>query len=68
MVASAGGVPTHHGWYHNLRDRPGVTVGVGNRTRTMREETTGPEERARLWTRITERYPYFAGYRARISG
>ncbi len=64
VVASAGGVPTHPAWYLNLRDRPEVTVQVGGRTRSMRAETAGPEERARLWARITRDDPYFAQYQA----
>ncbi len=67
VVASASGVPTHPAWYLNLRDRPQVTVQVGQQTRTMNAQTAGPEERARLWARITEQYPYFAGYQAGIS-
>ncbi len=64
VVASAGGVTTHPAWYLNLRQHPEVAVQIGNRTRTMRAETAGPAERARLWARITARYPFFARYQA----
>ena len=66
VVASAGGLPTHPAWYLNLRDHPEVKVRLGNRTRTMGATIAGPEERARLWARITGQYPYFARYQAGV--
>ena len=66
VVASAGGMPTHPAWYLNLRDHPEVTVRLGNRTRTVRAATARPEERARLWARITRQNPLFAGFQAGV--
>jgi len=65
VIASAGGVSTHPAWYLNLRDQPEVTVRIGDRTRAMRAETAGPEERSRRWARLVADYPFFADYQAR---
>ena len=65
VIASAGGVSTHPAWYLNLRDRPAVTVQIGERSQRMVAATAGPAERSRLWARLIASYPFFADYQAR---
>jgi deazaflavin-dependent oxidoreductase (nitroreductase family) len=67
VVASVGGAPQHPAWYLNLRADPRATVEIGGRTRAVRAETAGPEERARLWRAATAMYPGYDTYQARTS-
>ena len=67
VVASVGGAPTHPAWYLNLRGDPAATIQVGNRKLAVGSETAGPEERARLWARVTQMYPKYDDYQAKTS-
>ncbi len=62
VIASNGGQPNHPAWYLNLRANPQVSVQLGDQTQTMLAQTAEGEERARLWTRLVEEYPAYAGY------
>ena len=67
IVASKGGTPEHPAWFLNLRDRPDVEVSMKGGPRVpMRARVVGPEERARLWPQIAQRYRNYAGYQRRI--
>ena len=63
LVASFGGSPTHPHWFGNLTAEPGVEI--DGRPFTARVATG--EERDRLWPRVVERYPGYAGYQAKTS-
>ena len=66
VVASRGGDDRHPAWFLNLRDRPDVEVSVKGGPRVpMRARVVGPEERARLWPQIAQRYRNYAGYQRR---
>ena len=67
VVASVGGAPKHPAWYLNLRADPRATIDVGGRTLAVSAETAGPEERARLWRRVTAMYPTYDAYQAKTS-
>ena len=67
VVASVGGAPQHPAWYLNLRADPRATVEINGRTRAVRAETAGPEERARLWLAVTAMYSGYDTYQARTS-
>ena len=62
VIASNGGQPNHPAWYLNLRATPQVSVQLGDRVRTMVAQTAEGDERARLWSRVVEEYPAYAGY------
>jgi len=62
VVASKGGAPTNPDWYHNLLANPSATVEVGTEAFAVTAEQVSPEERERLWAKITERNPAFAEY------
>jgi deazaflavin-dependent oxidoreductase (nitroreductase family) len=68
VVASNGGQPNHPAWYLNLRANPQVSVQLGNQTQTMIAQTAEGEERARLWSRVVEEYPAYAGYQRKQTG
>ena len=62
VIASNGGQPNHPAWYLNLRANPQVSVQLGDRTRVMIAQTAEGDERTRLWSRVVEEYPAYAGY------
>lgn len=62
VIASNGGQPNHPAWYLNLRANPQVSAQLGDQTHTMTAKTAEGEERARLWSRVVEEYPAYAGY------
>jgi deazaflavin-dependent oxidoreductase (nitroreductase family) len=65
IVASMGGTPKHPAWFHNVTAQPETEAEVGRERRAVRAVVAGPEERARLWPRLVERYPAFDRYQAR---
>lgn len=67
VVASAGGAPKHPAWYQNLRKNPEVEVQVKSRRLHARAETAGPEDRARLWPKLTAIWPGYDTYQAKTS-
>ncbi|MER5350996.1 nitroreductase family deazaflavin-dependent oxidoreductase [Kitasatospora sp. NPDC002551] len=64
-VASNGGVPTHPGWYHNLRADPRVDLQDGAERRGMTAREVTGEEKARWWQRAVAAYPPYAEYQAK---
>jgi deazaflavin-dependent oxidoreductase (nitroreductase family) len=63
VVASRGGNDHHPAWFLNLRDRPDVEVSrKGKPRQSMRARIATPDERARLWPRVTATYNGYAGY------
>jgi len=66
VVASRGGDDRHPAWFLNLRDGPRVQVAVQGGPRvSMIASVATPDERARLWPQITDRYRNYAGYQQR---
>jgi deazaflavin-dependent oxidoreductase (nitroreductase family) len=65
VIASNAGAPRDPDWYRNLVADPQVTVEVGDeRYEAIAKPATG-EEYARLWSMITERYPFFADHKVK---
>ena len=63
IVASRGGDDTHPAWFVNLRANPKVEVSVkGGPKEPMTARIATPEERARMWPQIAEKYSNYAGY------
>ena len=67
IVASFGGHPTHPVWYLNLTANPEVEVQVGRERFAATANTANAEERERLWPRLVEIYPGYAGYQAKTT-
>src|SRR3954452_8223017 len=66
VVASRGGDDIHPAWFLNLRDNPDVEVRiVGKAPQRMRARVASPEERARMWPLIANKYRNYAGYQQR---
>lgn len=65
VSASKGGAPHHPDWYHDLKAHPRVVIELGTETVAVEAlEVTGAE-RDRLYARLAELRPAFAGYEAR---
>ena len=68
IVASRNGDDRHPSWYFNLRDNPTVQVAFnGQPARPMTAQIATPEERERLWPRITADHANYAGYQRKTS-
>ncbi|MGK5532412.1 nitroreductase family deazaflavin-dependent oxidoreductase [Streptomyces sp. URMC 129] len=67
VVASQGGKPEHPAWYHNLVADPEVHLQVGADKFRARARTATPEERARLWPRMTEIWPDYDEYQTKTT-
>ena len=66
VIASRGGDPTHPAWFLNLRDNPEVEVSFkGGPKRKMIAEVASPEERARLWPKVTADHKNYADYQTK---
>lgn len=66
VVASRGGDDHSPAWYLNLVANPDVDVALqGGAPSLMRARVATPDERARLWPRVTARYRNYAEYQTR---
>lgn len=66
VVASRGGEDAHPAWFLNLCDEPRVEVIYqGEPRRAMVARIATPAERARLWPRVTAKYPHYGSYQDR---
>jgi len=62
VVASFGGAPEHPSWYRNLEKNPEVTLQIKNRVISVTASTATPEEKKRLWPRLTDIYADYDTY------
>ena len=68
VVASRGGDPQNPAWFYNLKANPDVEVALkGGKPQKMRARVATPEERARLWPKVVERYKGYADYQKRAT-
>jgi len=65
LVASQGGAPTHPNWYHNLSADPDVEVQVQGDVFPATARTASDDEKARLWSIVTEVWPNYDSYQER---
>jgi deazaflavin-dependent oxidoreductase (nitroreductase family) len=65
VIASFAGAPKHPTWYNNLVADPRVTVEVDEETFQARASTATGEQRTRLWTTLTEKYPFLTEHQAK---
>ncbi len=62
LIASNGGAPHDPLWWQNLKQNPEALVQVDAEKRRMRARVASTEERARLWPRVKQENPAYAGY------
>lgn len=60
VAAAYGGSDVNPAWWLNLQTNPTARALVNNREVPVRAAAASPDERARLWPRLVEMYPYFA--------
>ena len=65
VVASKGGAPENPSWFENLRANPDAEIQVGSEQVPVRATTAEGEERARLWSLMTDVWPAYDDYQAR---
>ena len=62
VVASFGGRPHNPAWFENLLANAEVEVRIGRDVARMSARRATPEERARLWARVTSTYDGYRRY------
>jgi deazaflavin-dependent oxidoreductase (nitroreductase family) len=62
-----GGSKRHPAWYVNLVANPEVHVQVGSETFNAIARTAAPEEKPRLWSKMTAIWPDYDSYQARCA-
>jgi deazaflavin-dependent oxidoreductase (nitroreductase family) len=65
VMASNAGATKAPDWYHNLVADPNVTVEIGEETYEAVAVVAEGAERARLWSMITDHYPFFLDHQAK---
>ena len=65
IVASKGGTPENPSWYENLLADPDARIQVKGDRIDVRASTAEGDERARLWSLMTEVWPAYDEYQAR---
>jgi deazaflavin-dependent oxidoreductase (nitroreductase family) len=65
VIASKGGAPDHPAWYKNLEADPEATIEVEDETVPVVATTAEADERARLWSLLTESWPAYDDYQGR---
>ena len=65
VAASKGGAPDDPAWYHNLKAHPRASIELGTRSLTVEASEVYGAERDRLYRRLAEMRPAFAGYETR---
>ena len=65
VVASKGGAPEHPAWFRNLEADPDVTVQVRDEVIPVHASVAQGEERARLWSLMTEVWPDYDKYQTK---
>lgn len=67
ITGSNAGFDNHPAWFLNLRSIPRATIQVNDRQLEVEAEIAGPEQRARLWSRLMELAPSYGNYAKRTS-
>lgn len=67
VIASQGGRPAHPAWYLNLVANPKVEVQVGADIFSAVARSAVDDERQRLWRVMTDVYPLYDDYQAKVS-
>jgi deazaflavin-dependent oxidoreductase (nitroreductase family) len=65
VVASKGGAPANPSWFENLKANPEATIEVKDENIAVRSSVAEGEERARLWSLMTEVWPAYNDYQTR---
>jgi deazaflavin-dependent oxidoreductase (nitroreductase family) len=64
VVASKGGAPANPDWFENLMANPDATIEVKDEEIPVHATTAEGDERARLWSLMTEVWPAYDEYQS----
>lgn len=67
VAAAYAGSDANPAWWLNLRDRPHAVAQVKGDRLAVTATLASAEQRAELWRRLVQMYPYFAEYQQRTS-
>jgi F420H(2)-dependent quinone reductase len=67
VIASNGGADRPPDWSLNLEQNPRAVVKIGTEELTVQARTASPEERTRLWVRITATYSGYGRYQQKAA-
>jgi deazaflavin-dependent oxidoreductase (nitroreductase family) len=67
VVASKGGAPENPSWFANLEANPEAKIEVPGEVVAVTATTAQGEERARLWSLMSEDWPAYDDYQARTA-
>lgn len=67
VIASNGGASDHPAWFKNLTKNPQVSLQLGPETFRAKAVIVEPDERSRLWKKVVDEAPQFAGYEKKTS-
>jgi deazaflavin-dependent oxidoreductase (nitroreductase family) len=65
IVASKGGAPEHPSWFENLQAEPNAEIEVKAKRIPVTASVAQGEERARLWSLMSEAWPAYDEYQAK---
>jgi deazaflavin-dependent oxidoreductase (nitroreductase family) len=65
VVASMGGAPQHPQWYLNLVAKTSAQIQARSEHIEVTARTASEDEKARLWTIVTEQWPNYDVYQSR---
>ena len=65
VVASKGGAPQNPAWFENLASNPDITIEVKDEVIPVHAAVAAGEERARLWSLMTEVWPAYDEYQTK---
>jgi deazaflavin-dependent oxidoreductase (nitroreductase family) len=65
VVASKGGAPDNPGWYENLLAHPDIEIQVLDQIISVTARTGSPEDKARVWPIMVEKWPDYDRYQER---
>jgi deazaflavin-dependent oxidoreductase (nitroreductase family) len=65
VIASKGGAPDHPAWYKNLEADPAASIMVQADEVPVAMSVAEGDERARLWSAMTEVWPAYDDYKAK---
>jgi deazaflavin-dependent oxidoreductase (nitroreductase family) len=65
VVASKGGAPDNPGWYENLLAHPDIEIQVLDQIIPVTARTGTPEDKARVWPIMVEKWPDYDRYQER---
>ena len=62
IVGSNSGLPSHPGWYHNLKSKPQATIQIARKVSAVTAEILSGEAHTQAWRQVITASPLYADY------